>query len=125
MSDDQRQLFDRVVNQCPEVVGLRRLALDFRDALKADESTQLLQWIESAKRSEFSQMVRFAYGLQKDISAVAAAVDTPWSTGQVQGQINRLKMIKRQMFGRADFELLRARVLPLCAQLPVSVGPAP
>ena len=125
MSDDQSRLFDRIVNQCPEVVGLRRLALDFRDALKADESTQLRQWIENAKRSEFGQMVRFAFGLQKDISAVAAAVETPWSTGQVEGQINRLKMIKRQMFGRAGFELLRARVLPLYTQLPVTVGPAP
>lgn len=125
MSDDQRQLFKRIVNQCPEVVGLRRLALDFRDALKAEESSQLRQWIENAKRSEFGQLVRFAYGLRKDISAVAAAVDTPWNSGQVEGQINRLKMIKRQMFGRAGFELLRARVLPLYSQLAVSVGPAP
>jgi transposase len=81
--------------------------------------------LSSAKWSDLRMVCRFAYGLQKDISAVAAAVDTPWSTGQVEGQINRLKMIKRQMFGRAGFELLRARVLPLCAQLPVSVGPAP
>src|SRR5579863_7105993 len=69
-------------------------------------------WIEEAKHSEFGAVVRFAYGLQKDISAVAAAVDTSWSTGQVEGQINRLKTIKRQMYGRAGFEVLRARVLP-------------
>lgn len=62
-------------------------------------------------------------GLQKDISAVAAAIDTSWSTGQVEGQINRLKMIKGQMYGRASFELLRARVLPYS---PLAVaGPAP
>jgi transposase len=125
MSDDQRQLFERIAGQCPEVIGLRRLALDFRDALKADESSHLRQWIENAKRSPFGQLVRFAYGLQKDISAVTAAVDTPWSSGQVEGQINRLKMIKRQMFGRAGFELLRARVLPLYSQVRVTVGPAP
>ena len=125
MSDDQRQLFERIANQCPEVIGLRSLALNFRDALKADESFHLRQWIENAKRSEFGQLVRFAYGLQKDISAVAAAVDTKWSSGQVEGQINRLKMIKRQMFGRAGFQLLRARVLPVYPQVAVSVGPAP
>jgi transposase len=69
-------------------------------------------------------VVRFAYGLQKDISAVSAAVDTSWSTGQVEGQINRLKTIKGQMYGRAGFELLRARVLPhLPATIPL--GPAP
>jgi transposase len=112
MTEEQQQLFDRIQSQCPEVVDLRRLALSFSDALTADESTLIKQWIEKAKRCEFGPVVRFAYGLQKDISAVAAAVDTPWSTGQVEGQINRLKMIKRQMYGRAGFELLRARVLP-------------
>jgi transposase len=69
------------------------------------------------------QLVRFGYGLQKDISAVAAAVDTSWSSGQVEGQINRLKTIKRQMYGRAGFELLRARVLPYSPA--ASAGPAP
>lgn len=112
MSAEQRQLFDRITVQCPEVLPLRKLALTFRDALKADESTQLRQWIQRAKHCAFGPVVRFAYGLNKDLSAVAAAVDTPWSTGQVEGQINRLKTIKRQMYGRAGFELLRARVLP-------------
>ena len=96
----------------------------FRAALTSGNSNQLRQWIEGAKRSEFGQIVRFAYGLQKDILAVAAAVDTPWSTSQVEGQINRLKMIKRQMYGRAGFELLRARVLPYNTST-IFNGPAP
>jgi hypothetical protein len=112
MTDEQQRLFDRITEQCPEAGDLRRIALAFRAALTADNSIQLRQWIEGAKRCEFGPVVRFAYGLQKDISAVSAAVDTSWSTGQVEGQINRLKMIKRQMYGRAGFELLRARVLP-------------
>ena len=123
MTDEQQQLFDRIMTQCPEVFALRQLALGFRAALTADESTQLRLWIKGAKRCEFGAVVRFAYGLQKDISAVAAAVDTPWSTGQVEGQINRLKTIKRQMYGRAGFELLRARVLPYSPA--ASPGPAP
>jgi transposase len=123
MTDEQQQLFDRITTQCPEVINLRLIALSFRAALTADESTQLRQWIEGAKHSEFGAVVRFAYGLQKDISAVAAAVDTSWSTGQVEGQINRLKAIKRQMYGRAGFELLRARVLPYSPA--ATAGPAP
>ncbi len=125
MSEEQQQLFDRITIQCPDVIALRKLALDFRDALTAAESTQLRQWIEKAKRSAFGSVVRFAYGLQKDISAVAAAVDTPWSTGQVEGQINRLKTVKRQMYGRAGFELLRARVLPYLPAAATIAGPAP
>ena len=122
MKDEQQQLLNRIADQCPDVVALRQIALSFRAALTAEDSTHLRRWIEGAKRSEFGHVVRFAYGLQ-DISAVSAAVDTSWSTGQVEGQINRLKTIKRQMYGRAGFELLRARVLPYSpAAFP---GPAP
>jgi transposase len=61
--------------------------------------------------------------LKKDLSAVAAAVETSWSTGQVEGQINRLKMIKRQMYGRAGFALLRARVLPYSSAIAAGASP--
>ena len=61
--------------------------------------------------------------LKKDLSAVSAAVETSWSTGQVEGQINRLKTIKRQMYGRAGFELLRARVLPYSPAMWAGPGP--
>ncbi|WP_109518908.1 transposase [Teichococcus aestuarii] len=56
-------------------------------------------------------LASFVAELRKDIAAVQAALDLPWSTSPVEGQINRLKMIKRTMCGRAGFELLRARVL--------------
>jgi transposase len=124
MSTEQQQLFDRISNECPDVVPLRRISLAFREALTSHEGEKMQQWIDRTKRCEFGSLVRFAYGLQKDISAVTAAVDTPWSTGQVEGQINRLKMIKRQMYGRAGFELLRARVLPF-AQPSFSDRPSP
>ncbi len=123
INDEQQQLLDRIEAQCPEVSDLRKISLGFRAALAGDDSNQLRGWVEGTKHSEFGPVVRFAYGLQKDISAVAAAVDTTWSTGQVERQINRLKMIKRQMYGRAGFELLRARVLPY-PPVPVA-GPAP
>ena len=57
-------------------------------------------------------MVRSAYGLHRDLAAVRAAVETTWSNGQTEGQINRLKAIKRQMYGRAKSTYLKARVLP-------------
>jgi transposase len=53
----------------------------------------------------------FAAGLENSGAAVRAALTTPWSNGQAEGQINRLKLIKRQCYGRAGFELLRRRVL--------------
>ncbi|MBP2232598.1 transposase [Azospirillum agricola] len=53
----------------------------------------------------------FAAGLRQDEAAVKAALATPWSSGQAEGQVNKLKLIKRQMYGRANFDLLRRRVL--------------
>jgi transposase len=123
ITDQQQQLLDRLARQCPAIIDLRKLALGFRAALAADDANQLRGWIDGAQHSEFGPLVRFAYGLQRDISAVAAAVTTSWSSGQVEGQINRLKTIKRQMYGRAGFELLRARVLPYSSA--ATAGPAP
>lgn len=58
-------------------------------------------------------METFAMGLRQDAAAVRAALETVWSNGQTEGQVNRLKLIKRQMYGRAKFDLLRLRVLAL------------
>ena len=60
-------------------------------------------------------MRRFARMLSRDLEAVRSAVTEPWSNGQTEGQVNRLKFVKRQMYGRAGFDLLKARVLPLVA----------
>ena len=66
--------------------------------------------------------MRFCDGLRRDEKAVTAAVVLPWSNGQVEGQIHRLKLVKRQMYGRAKFNLLRRRVLPY---IPSTVSLAP
>lgn len=78
----------------------------------------MVHWVRVAGQSGIGPLIRFAYGLRKDFQAVLAAVETPWSNGQTEGQINRLKAIKRQMYGRAGFQLLRARVLPYRAMAP-------
>ena len=109
---EQQKLFDRLTECCPDLLPLRKIALAFRDVFATADAAALLGWIQDIKRSRFGPLVRFAYGLQKDIVAVTAAVETEWSNGQTEGQINRLKAIKRQMYGRAGFAYLRARVLP-------------
>jgi transposase len=123
MTEAQQHLFDRISAQCRDVIELRQMALAFRTALTGGDAAKLRLWVEGARHCEYGPVVRFAYGLRKDLLAVSAAVESPWSTGQVEGQINRLKMIKRQMYGRAGFDLLRARVLPYMPA--ISSGPAP
>jgi transposase len=68
-------------------------------------------WLESAKATGIHELKSFAAGLVRDKAAVVAALSLPWSNGQVEGHIHRLKLIKRQMYGRAGFDLLRRRVL--------------
>jgi transposase len=58
-----------------------------------------------------TMLAQFAAGLRRDFAAISAALELPWITSPVEGQISRLKMLKRTMYGRAGFELLRARVL--------------
>ncbi|MDP4025587.1 transposase, partial [Methylobacterium sp. NEAU 140] len=58
-----------------------------------------------------SALKRFAASLQRDAAGITNAIALPWSTGPAEGHISRLKMIKRSMYGRAGFELLRQRVL--------------
>jgi transposase len=66
-----------------------------------------------AHATNIPPLQRFVRTLRQDLAAVDAAVTEPWSNGPVEGQINRLKTLRRQMYGRAGVDLLRARLLPL------------
>src|SRR5262245_56062859 len=68
-------------------------------------------WLQRATTSAVDAIRRFATGLYEDYEAVKAGVTLPWNSGPVEGHINRLKMLKRQMFGRAHLDLLRLRFL--------------
>ena len=76
-----------------------------------DPCSELQDWIAEARACGISAIETFAAGIEHDGAAVRAALTTPWSSGQTEGQITRLKLIKRQSYGHAGFELLRRRVL--------------
>jgi transposase len=97
----------------PDFTGLRRLAMRFRGILRGHDSDKLDRWLRDAHESGIYAMRRFARTLQGDIDAVRNAVTQPWSNGATEGQISRLKTLKRSMGGRAGHELRRARMLPL------------
>jgi transposase len=89
------------------------------DAVAA--SAELDSWLAEAGKCGVPTMETFAAGLKQDADAIHAALSTPWSNGQTEGQVNRLKAIKRQMYGHAGFDLLRRRVL-LAARSTRSAG---
>jgi transposase len=96
---------------CSAAPKLRQAAEDIRtfaDLLRQNDPTGLTPWLEAAAETDLGG---FVAGLRQDEAAVRAAIVEPWSNGPVEGQVNRLKLIKRSMYGRASFDLLRQRVL--------------
>jgi len=97
--------------QQAEVAEAIDLAQDFAALVRQRQPAQLDPWLTRATTSTLEALQRFATGLYEDYEAVKAGVTLPWSTGPVEGHINRLKMLKRQMFGRARLDLLSRRFL--------------
>jgi transposase len=96
----------------PAFATIRQLAMRFRGILHGRDPDKLESWLDDAHRSGLYGLRRFAYTIRNDLAAVRNAITERWSNGQTEGQINRLKTLKRQMYGRAATELLRARLLP-------------
>ncbi len=76
-----------------------------------DAAADIEAWITKARTCEGSASATFASGLEADIAAVRAALMEPWSSGQAEGQVNRLKLIKRRCYGRAGLDLLKRRMV--------------
>ena len=87
------------------------VAADFLVMLRRREGERLPAWLEAAEASGISELERFARTLREDLAAVQAGLTLRHSNGQTEGQVNRLKLLKRQGYGRANFDLLRKRVL--------------
>jgi transposase len=80
--------------------------------MRGRKSEDFDAWMGEAERSGIAEMKAFAKGLRQDCAAVRAGLKHEWSKRQVEAQINRLKTVKRAMFGRANFDLLKLRTLP-------------
>lgn len=95
----------------PDLSGAQELARGFFAIVRERKANELRAWLMTALKSQLPEFVKFANGIMQDLQAVKAALMYEWSQGQVEGQVNRLKLLKRQMYGRAKLDLLRARVL--------------
>ncbi len=111
LDEDERAARDRLENAHTEIAAASRLAQRFQDLLRQRDVAALEGWLEDASESGIGPFKHFAASLRRDEAAVRAALEQPWSNGQLEAQVNRLKMIKRVGYGRAKFDLLRRRVL--------------
>ncbi|GEO42012.1 hypothetical protein SAE02_61600 [Skermanella aerolata] len=108
LGDDDRRFVTALLERSPTIATAVDLTRRFAAMVKEQVASALNCWLQQA---ETSALASFAAGLRRDEDALRAALTEPWSNGQVEGQVNRLKVIKREMYGRAGFEVLRCRVL--------------
>ena len=97
--------------QHPHLNRAIELAMDFAALVRRKQPHQLEKWLKKAEQSQIKAITGFAARLKDDLDAIKNGVTLSWSNGQVEGQINRLKMLKRQMYGRASHDLLKKRFL--------------
>lgn len=106
----EQQVLQRLTEH-PELATAVKLAQDFTNFTRQRQPQQLDAWLKQAEDSQVAPFMRFARNLREDYDAVRAGVTLSTSNGPVEGQINRLKLLKRQMYGRASIGLLSRRFL--------------
>ena len=102
---------ERLFQADPLIARTAELMVDFASMLRERAGERLDEWLEKVETQEVTELRSFAQGLRRDYEAVKAGLTLYWSNGQVEGQVHRLKLLKRQAYGRASFETLRKRVL--------------
>lgn len=111
LDQDQSDMVARLERASPQVATASRLVHEFAQMVRERQRDHLDDWLQVAHTCGIRELRYFARGLQRDYEAVAAGLSLPWSAGPTEGHINRLKTLKRQMYGKAGFNLLRQRVL--------------
>ena len=111
-SKDLASMLATIETAVPALTTARDFLDRFHDMVRRRQPAELEPWIEAAKESPIASL---ANGIAMDQAAVRAALIEPWSSGQVEAQVHKLKLVKRQMYGRANLDLLRARLIAASA----------
>ncbi|MGW7641265.1 transposase [Streptomyces decoyicus] len=111
LSEEDRADLKEILARCPELDTAAGHIRDFGKILTYRLGATLLTWIDAVDASQLPGLTGFALHLLRDLDAVTAGLTLEWSSGSVEGAVNRIKKIKRQLYGRAGFELLRKMIL--------------
>jgi transposase len=111
LPEGERDYLRRLCDQEPTIALAYELAQEFAEMARKRTGQGFDAWLTRATTSGIAELDRFARGLTDDRAAVEAGLSLEWSNGQTEGQVNKLKLLKRTMYGRANFDLLRLRLL--------------
>jgi len=113
LDEDERMQLTQILARSPELAATHRHVHDFAEIMTNRNGHRLPAWMREVDQHGEPALRSFVTGLRSDLDAVTNGLTLPYSSGPVEGAVNRIKMIKRQMFGRANFDLLRKRVVLL------------
>jgi transposase len=111
LTAEEQQFRQRLLAAAPDVQVAVNELLAFRRLIHERDERALDPWLHLAETSTVAEVRTFAASVRRDQAAVQAALDHAWSSGRVEGQVTKIKLVKRQMYGRAKFDLLRRRLL--------------
>jgi hypothetical protein len=111
LTEEDRAGLKEVLTRCPELEQAAEHVRDFGEILTERLGSTLPTWIDAGDASQLPGLTGFALHLLRDLDAVTAGLTLSWSSGSIEGAVNRIKKIKRQLYGRAGFELLRKMIL--------------
>ncbi len=111
LSEEEQKELTQIRQASPEIEAAYQLVQTFLQMVRDRSGQHLEEWLKAAETSRLPEFESFAAGFRQDYAAVLAGLTLIWNNGQTEGQITRLKLIKRSMYGRAKFDLLRLRVL--------------
>lgn len=111
LTEEDRAGLKDVLARCPELETAAGHVRDFGEILTSRLGAVLPAWIDAVDASQLPGLTGFALHLLRDLDAVIAGLTLDWSSGSIEGAVNRIKKIKRQLYGRAGFELLRKMIL--------------
>lgn len=109
--DEDEQYLLKLLLKDTKIAELRQLAHKFMQMIRNQSANEWTSWLKACCQSAVKELRNFAISLKRDEAAVYEAIRQPWSNGPTEGHVNRLKFLKRQMYGRANFDLLRLKVL--------------
>lgn len=108
---EQQALLDEVYQRCSDLLTMQQHLTRFMTIVRQRDRTSLKPWLQDAEQTKVPDLLGFVQGIRRDFAAVAGALEFGYSQGVVEGQINRLKTIKRQLYGRASLRVLIQHVL--------------
>ncbi|XBX06777.1 transposase [Enterocloster clostridioformis] len=108
-----KEQLDKVIENYPLIGTIHDIVKSFKNTLFSKEPAELEKWLEEAEKLEIEQISSFVNGIRRDMDAVKKAIELDYNNGLAEGSVNKLKVVKRIMYGRNSFELLKGKLLRL------------